>query len=236
MEAKLPVLLARFQPHISLSAGSPVLDIGAAQGAFVATLARAGFDAHGVEPWDEALAVGPRLAESVGTDFQIVAGSAESLPFADASFELVHAQSVFEHVVDPDRAFSEAFRVLRPGGGLYFYSTNALCPRQAEIRRFPAFGWYPQPLKRRIMDWAIKEHPELVGHTELPAYHWYTPWGVRRSLHEVGFRRILDRWDLKRPEEVSGARRTVLALAARNRATKLVGDVLVPESSYLAVK
>jgi methyltransferase family protein len=40
----------------------------------------------------------------------------ERLTFADASLELVVTQDVFEHVLDPGRAFSEIARVLRPGG------------------------------------------------------------------------------------------------------------------------
>lgn len=43
-------------------------------------------------------------------------GAAESLPFADRSFDLVFTNNVLEHLEDPERAFSEVARVLRPGG------------------------------------------------------------------------------------------------------------------------
>jgi hypothetical protein len=44
----------------------------------------------------------------------------ERLTFADASLDLVVTQDVFEHVLDPGRAFAEIARVLRPGGAHLF--------------------------------------------------------------------------------------------------------------------
>ena len=43
-------------------------------------------------------------------------GNAQTLPFADASFDAVVSTSVFEHLKQPDRAAAEVARVLRPGG------------------------------------------------------------------------------------------------------------------------
>lgn len=40
------------------------------------------------------------------------------LPFADESFDAVFSTDTFEHVMDLDLAFTEIFRVLRPGGSL----------------------------------------------------------------------------------------------------------------------
>lgn len=45
-------------------------------------------------------------------------GSAEALPYGDASFDLALSNGVFNLVVDKELALAEAFRVLRPGGRL----------------------------------------------------------------------------------------------------------------------
>jgi ubiquinone/menaquinone biosynthesis C-methylase UbiE len=45
---------------------------------------------------------------------------AESLPFPDASFDLVLGHAVLHHLPDLDRAFGEFHRVLRPGGRIIF--------------------------------------------------------------------------------------------------------------------
>lgn len=43
-----------------------------------------------------------------------------SLPYADASFDVVVSLDVFEHIQDDVKALSEVYRVLKPGGVLVF--------------------------------------------------------------------------------------------------------------------
>jgi SAM-dependent methyltransferase len=43
-------------------------------------------------------------------------GSGESIPFQDATFDLVFANNVLEHLPDPNAVFQEVRRVLKPGG------------------------------------------------------------------------------------------------------------------------
>ena len=56
-----------------------------------------------------------------GTVFQgIRCEDLTQLTFPDESFDLVVTQDVFEHVLEPGRAFSEVARILRPSGGHVF--------------------------------------------------------------------------------------------------------------------
>ncbi|MEP6695065.1 MAG: class I SAM-dependent methyltransferase, partial [Chloroflexota bacterium] len=85
--------------------GARLLDVGAGRG-YLVSLARAdGLDAHGVEPfWPDPI------------DPHVVRGYAESLPFPDASFDLVTCFSVIEYLERPAVAVAEMARVVRPGG------------------------------------------------------------------------------------------------------------------------
>src|SRR5439155_2498564 len=49
-------------------------------------------------------------------------GRAESLPFADASFDVVWCTDVLEHLADRPTAIAQIARVLKPGG-LFLYDT-----------------------------------------------------------------------------------------------------------------
>lgn len=213
-----------------------ILDIGASAGGFLVACQEFGYHADGIEPWDEAREMSKRLAEHVGSPIRIEPGVAESIPFPDSSFDVVHASSVIEHVLDVEKAFSEIQRVLKPGGAFWFNAASAMCPRQPEIRKFPLFGWYPNWVKLRIMNWVKDAKPHLVGHTRTPAIHWFTPRKARRLLREAGFSKVYDRWDIRGEDEGGNLYKLALGIIRSSRLTKNVADVLVAGCSYLAVK
>lgn len=53
---------------------------------------------------------------------------ADHLPFPSASFDLVTANMVVEHLADPGMVLAEACRVLRPGGAFVFHTPNLHAP------------------------------------------------------------------------------------------------------------
>jgi SAM-dependent methyltransferase len=55
-------------------------------------------------------------ARGLADRFTYKAGTAEALPCADASFDLVTCQTVLIHTLDPGAAVAEMIRVARPGG------------------------------------------------------------------------------------------------------------------------
>jgi SAM-dependent methyltransferase len=59
-----------------------------------------------------------RAREAAGPALSFVAADMEQLPLADVSADLVLANASFNLVVDKHTAFSEAARILRPGGRL----------------------------------------------------------------------------------------------------------------------
>ena len=227
--------LKRIEPFFPLHPPARVLDVGAAQGVWLTALAKRGFQAVGVEPWEAAIEVSHELSKQTGMQLDIRPGVAESLPFEDESVDFVHAYSVMEHVDVPDQVWSEVSRILRRPGAFLFSTTSAISPFQVEIAGFPLFPWYPPPLQRRIMSWATEKRPALVGNTTRPAIHWFKHRDVRRSLHDAGFTEVVDRWQLRRGERDDRLGR-VIDLAASNRAVRLAGDVAASGMEYLAIK
>jgi ubiquinone/menaquinone biosynthesis C-methylase UbiE len=116
----------RMANRLQLLPADRVLEVGCGPGFFSPTIARklsAGhltlFDAQApmLEMADR------RMAKRRLANFTSVCGSADSLPFGDAAFDVVFMITVLGETPDRSAAIREATRVLRPGGR--FSSTEA---------------------------------------------------------------------------------------------------------------
>jgi sarcosine/dimethylglycine N-methyltransferase len=103
--------------------GSKVVDLCAGLGGPARYLAhRYGAIVTGIELTPARVAGAEELSRRVGLHGQVrvLEGNVMDLPLADASFDAVVSQEALLHVPDIARAFSEAHRVLRPGGRIAF--------------------------------------------------------------------------------------------------------------------
>ncbi|HTT32503.1 MAG TPA: class I SAM-dependent methyltransferase [Candidatus Acidoferrum sp.] len=102
--------------------GEHVLELGAGPGAATLELARLAPRVTCLEYDHKSVArLGARTRNS---NARVVHGDAASLPFADQSFSSAIAILMFHHLKSSelqDRAFTEIFRVLRPGGVLLLF-------------------------------------------------------------------------------------------------------------------
>jgi SAM-dependent methyltransferase len=98
------------------------LEIGAGTGYFSLNLLQAGVvgEATCTDISPGMVATLGRNAQRLGLDVRTARADAESLPFADSSFDLVLGHAVLHHLPNLRRAFAEFHRVLRPGGRIVF--------------------------------------------------------------------------------------------------------------------
>lgn len=140
--------------------GRKVLEIGVGVGTDHVQFARAGAELHGVDLTERSIELVQRRLQNEGLSSELHVGDAERLPFADESFDVVYSWGVLHHTPDTPRAFTEAIRVLRPGGRLcaMVYARHAWVSYGLWLRNGPLSG---RPL-RSIAD-VLHHHMESLG-------------------------------------------------------------------------
>jgi ubiquinone/menaquinone biosynthesis C-methylase UbiE len=119
-----------------LRPGMDVLDVGCGPGSITLDLAELVHPGRvvGIENTETPLSIAREAAAERGdrvTRFEH--GDAYGLPFADATFDVVHAHQVLQHLTDPVAALREMVRVARPGGWI-----------GARDADYAAMSWYPE--------------------------------------------------------------------------------------------
>jgi ubiquinone/menaquinone biosynthesis C-methylase UbiE len=111
-----------------ITSSSKVLDAGAGIGGTARYVAdRFGCAVTAVDLSEEYCEIARRLDHLVGLDHRIVVqqGDVTTLPFGDASYDVVFSQHVQMNVEDKKALYAEARRVLRPNGRLAIWDLTA---------------------------------------------------------------------------------------------------------------
>jgi len=161
-------------PH--LAPGTDLLDVGCGPGTITVDLARrvAPGRVVGIDAAGPVVAEARRAADAAGRgDVVFEVADLFALPYADGSFDVVHAHQVLQHVADPVGALVEMRRVCRPGGLV-----------AARDSVYPAFTFAPdEPDLSR----AVVAYGEL---TRVNRAHWDAGRLLVGWAHAAGFTEV----------------------------------------------
>jgi SAM-dependent methyltransferase len=122
--ALLESLTATAAPHLirfaGIRPGQKVLDVACGTGVAALSAARAGAHVQGLDLTPELVARARENAALMKLDATFQEGDAESLPFPDASFDVVISQFGHMFAPRPDVTIAGMLRVLKPGGTIAF--------------------------------------------------------------------------------------------------------------------
>lgn len=109
-----------------------VLDVGCGPGFFSVLLARLGYEVTAVDYTENMLAEARKNAVHYGVDIDFRRMDAQKLDFEDGIFDLVISRNVLWNLEQPEQAYREWLRVLKPNGkvmnfdgNFYYYVTDA---------------------------------------------------------------------------------------------------------------
>lgn len=136
-----------------------LIDVGCGIGHFAAVAATRGWEVHGTEYTDEAIAI----CESKGISMQ--KGVLDPANYPSGSFDVIVSFEVIEHINNPNQEMESFRAILRPGGAVYITTPN--------------FNSYSR--RRLGPDWNVIEYPEHLS--------YYTAASLNRLMKSHGFRK-----------------------------------------------
>ena len=101
-----------------------ILDAGTGTGFFAILLAQAGYSVEGIDLTPAMLEEAGALAAQRGLDIVFREMDAQALSYEDASFDVVISRNLTWTLPEPEKAYREWFRVLKPGGVLMNFDAD----------------------------------------------------------------------------------------------------------------
>jgi len=160
-----------------LRPGMAILEIGCGTGYFTRELTQRGADIVAIDVSPDLLEIAKAKYSAPNVRYEIQ--NACALTYADAMFDSVVGSSILHHL-EIEEALREIYRVLKPGGTIYFTEPNMLNPQIAMQKNIP---W----IKRRLGD-----SPDETA---------FFRWPLRRLLEQTGYRDVrIDPFDFLHPK------------------------------------
>ncbi len=180
-----------------------IMEIGTGSGWFEILCKKNGITCKGLEINPERVAHAQQFGRKYGIEPDIELGNIEKTDIGIGKYDIIIANSTFEHVENWKEGLKRVFDGLKLGGLFYFYSTNKFSFVQGEYD-FPLYGWLPDSWRYRLRK--ARQGAEIVhGDIEFD-FNQFTYFQLRRAFRDLGFSRVMDRVEFLDPENLNNPR------------------------------
>jgi 2-polyprenyl-3-methyl-5-hydroxy-6-metoxy-1,4-benzoquinol methylase len=221
--------LRRFR---TIDANTQLLEIGVGTGWFPILCGIEGLRCKGLEISPQLVEYAKRYGAKYGIEPDIEIGNVESGDLGHNLYDGIIVSFIFEHVEQWRAGLRKVYEALKPGGVMYFESTNKFCPWSGEYA-MPFYSWLPNAWRFRLRK--IVHGPDIM---KLGIdYNEFTYPELRREFRTLGFTKICDRIDLaENPHISSGFRKNLVATARGSLAIKNLVLTFADSTRFVCVK
>ena len=205
-------LIRRFKP---VTPETRILEIGTGTGWFPLMAKLDGLSVRGIEISPQLLEFSMEWGRQHGVVPDITLANLEEHPVGESLYDVIVANSVFEHIERWELALGRLAAALKPGGILYFCSTNKFSPISYEYPML-FYGWMPDSMRYRFRMWRAGAEVMKLGID----FNQFRCSELRRAFRRAGFSAIFDRVDLVDTDRLSAWKARLLRAARRSALLK----------------
>jgi 2-polyprenyl-3-methyl-5-hydroxy-6-metoxy-1,4-benzoquinol methylase len=217
----------------NIASETEILEIGTGTGWFPLLCKLRGLRCKGLEISPQLIELARKTGRHYGIEPDIELGNLEDYPLRHNFYDVVIASSVFEHVEDWRTGVRRVYETLKPGGVLFFESTNKFSFTSGEYTGIPLYGWMPNSWRYALRK---KVHGTDIMKLGID-FHQFTHGGLRKEFQRVGFSRTLDRLEIADVNHVStGLRRAVVRLSKRLPPAKALALTFAEATRFICIK
>jgi 2-polyprenyl-3-methyl-5-hydroxy-6-metoxy-1,4-benzoquinol methylase len=219
--------------YTEITPQTKILEIGTGTGWFPIFCALRGLSCKGLEISPQLIELARENGRQRGVEPDIELGNLEDYPLPPNFYDVVMASSVFEHVEDWRTGVGKVYETLRPGGVLFFESTNKFSFTSGEYTGIPLYGWLPNSWR-----YALRKRVEGDDIMKLGIdFHQFTHSCLRNEFKRLGFSRVLDRVDVADEAYVStGLRRNVVRAAKQFGLARSMALTFAEATRFICIK
>ena len=210
-----------------------ILEVGTGTGWFPLLCKQDGLRCKGLEISPQLIDVAREIGQRYGIEPDIELGNLEDYILPAEHYDVVLASSVFEHVEDWRTGIYKLWKTLKPGGLLYFESTNKFSFVSGEYLGVPLYGWLPNSWRYGLRK--LVHGPDIM---KLGIdFHQFRQGTLRKEFEKVGFSKIYDRVDVADEQHVStGLRKNIVRIAKDVPAAKNLALTFAEATRFVCIK
>ena len=201
--------------HVTLTKDSKILEVGTGTGWFPLMGKMEGLNVRGLEISPQLVENAKKWGQSLGVEPDIKLGNAEEADIGNNEYDVIVANSVFEHIEKWEIALGRVYKALKPGGVLFFASTNRWCPISYEYPMW-FYGWMPDQMR---FNFRIKKAGPEIMKLGID-FNQFTYPQLNKAFKTAGFREIHDRLDVVPADRFGGLKGMMIRMAKSNPLVK----------------
>lgn len=224
------ILLNRMSKFKEVNSETKILEIGTGSGWFPILCYMDGLNCEGIEISPQLIEFANKLGSKYNAQLNINLKNVEE-NLGSQKYDIVIANSIFEHVEYWEKGINNVYNVLNPGGILFFTSTNKYSFKSGEYN-FPFYGWFPNKFRYWLR---IKKQGNDIMKLGID-YNQFTYRQLRQFFKKIGFLKVMDIIDLTEADDFNGLKKIIIKLCKHSPTFKSLVLTFLPVTEFICVK